>query len=140
MRPLTAEEEDSPLMDLREHRESAISSNKHALMDLKLYLETPVEGGLISFFELMSSSDKPHSRRLWDHLKRLLGCSAVLSQVSVWGAGAWNLSANTGFPAFADRSLFVDEVCWGRVFKKHAVLNLTPYLDMRMEGGLTCVL
>ncbi|MEW5319855.1 MAG: hypothetical protein WDW38_010976 [Sanguina aurantia] len=44
MRPLTAEEEDSPLMDLREHREAAISSNKHALMDLKLYLETPVEG------------------------------------------------------------------------------------------------
>lgn len=46
MRPLTAEEEDSPLMDLREHRETA-TSNKHALMDLKLYLETPMEGGYV---------------------------------------------------------------------------------------------
>lgn len=40
-RPLRADEEELSLMDLREHREQGGPTTKHALMDLKLFLETP---------------------------------------------------------------------------------------------------
>lgn len=38
---LTPQEEDSALMDLREHREKGSATSKHSLMDLRLYMETP---------------------------------------------------------------------------------------------------
>lgn len=42
-RPLRPDEEELSLMDLREHREQGGPTTKHALMDLKLYLESPSE-------------------------------------------------------------------------------------------------
>eukprot|EP00877_Chromochloris_zofingiensis_P003568 jgi/Chrzof1/13211/Cz07g24170.t1 len=41
-RRLKPEEEELCLMDLREHRETTLPASKHALMDLKLFLETPL--------------------------------------------------------------------------------------------------
>lgn len=41
LRPLSEEEEQQMLMDLREHRETGACINKSALMDLKLFLQHP---------------------------------------------------------------------------------------------------
>mmetsp|Transcript_35695 Transcript_35695/g.79387 ORF Transcript_35695/g.79387 Transcript_35695/m.79387 type:complete len:1131 (+) Transcript_35695:131-3523(+) len=41
-RPLTPQEEDSIVLELREHREQGAPATKHAIMDLKLFLEVPI--------------------------------------------------------------------------------------------------